>query len=1785
MNVEIPDKKSVMTYLMCLFQELPHSIVVSRSNNNTSSSSGGILAEATVSPSSPRSGSVEVDTGPVNYRDKGLDISETPMSMSSSGSRHSAMSTVSVELLSYQDSLENVLTWLLEAEEVLDKQQPVAEEVGKVKEQFNQHEEFMVELTRHQDSIGGVLKEGNDLLSDGKVTADEEKEIRTQMSLLNNRWEELRVKALDRQSRLQTVLMELQQGQLDDLASWLTSMEERIEKQQSIGADLDAIKAQVEEHKAIQKSLEDQQKKVDSLQNMVVVVDDTNTESACAAMEQQLESLGKRWAQICRWTEEQWILLQELLMRWQQFSDEQAKFSDWLTEKEALLANMRTADLSTAEEVINQVRHLKSIENDMGEQVRRFDALNECGQQIVSVVDNQEAITRISALLEEFQERWEKLVQDMESQSKELSKVADVGDDEEVIEAETATGVASMAPVSPSSASKSKKRRVESASRAEFDVELKSVLDWMDRTESTLQLLVSDNPQEPFTVEEQRVLIQDTESSVRSHQIDVQRLLTLGQTILTELKIAGEPQDSLVIVIKGLEERWENLNDKLAETQTKVDLNYEMKKFNSELSALLELLSSYEKYINHAESIAEDASEITRQLDQCKYINHAESIAEDASEITRQLDQCKVKIKAMLAHQDRIEGLRIYGEQIVRQYTDADSVKSDFDDFLKKWNAVSFKYDERKKQLVEALDKVPPRTYLEATAIMNKWLHDIDDAIKNEKIQTASETAMNSQLETYKDLSKEIQDHTSGLEYINRTGRELINKSTPERGEELRADLQALNGLWTNVSNTIEQRQAKLEKSISNIQELKNQMDGLVRWMEEMDVFLHAPDPCAGDLPTLQAQLHESNGVEDDIKTLQANVKNINSIWKSQLSDAEPTFRDQVASEVADLNNRWDQVVKLASEQNARLAATLSNSQKVYDRIEALNIWLGDVKESLAHKDYAVENPNDLSLKAKKFQNLKAEIDERQKEVNNISEEANTMVTQAPSGSLQELARLLMRLTALWSDVQARVERYCMLFQTAEHKWTDMKNLMETEEVYLNALEKKVRKSSSASSDAEDISEELNDVETYLAEHSTENKRHIHTLATYLIDNCIMVETVRREHEEFLRKYEKLESDARNKIQQLEKFIQQAQTIERQMLDMSQWMVDVSQLLQNRLDADMLAGDVPQENETLQLEFKQQEELLEELEKNVQEYKQQGRMEASARLEQQTQLLKKHFDEVVVKFRKFQRPADFEPKMTHVWRELGHIQGTIHLVEVPSDDPQLIQQRHESCMKFYKTMSELKPEVETVLKTGRQIVERKQVDFPDSLGKQLDAIKQLYNELGAQIKQNKADLEKALKLSRKLKKELSLAREFMDSTREALEEREDGAGSYNTEEELSFLKSTQEEVVKREFSLTSVHDLIQQLQSLSEEVDVSDSRDQAHQLSQELQNLAVLLARRKTKLQEETYNIETRFVDFQTQIMKIKEWLGRAETIVGAHSRLSESQQRLTPHRETIKTMQKQMYDMRGQVDEIRDQAIELMAKSDSYTGMVEPELSHINQRWEELAQKIRERATSVPPESPTVLERRTITRVAFTPSKSSSSSPSASPSPSLSIGGSPTTRAPKVMGGEIFDEALAKLHSHMDVFEVDVATEGQVTTADYRRGLEETAKYVEEKRNALVQEINEVSEEGEKLLLAAETSRDPVTHARVSNKLQELKIRWLSIQKDIEMKKLDLATLLPLYNNFTEEMTAFQMWLVSAEERVEKVEGHDLEVKGANSSPPPPPQVDRDLKTWHHTDVGELHS
>lgn len=128
-------------------------------------------------------------------------------------------------------------------------------------------------------------------------------------------------------------------------------------------------------------------------------------------------------------------------------------------------------------------------------------------------------------------------------------------------------------------------------------------------------------------------------------------------------------------------------------------------------------------------------------------------------------------------------------------------------------------------------------------------------------------------------------------------------------------------------------------------------------------------------------------------------------------------------------------------------------------------------------------------------------------------------------------------------------------------------------------------------------------------------------------------------------------------------------------------------------------------------------------------------------------------------------------------------------------------------------LSEVKLEVETVIKTGRQIVQKQQTENPKAMDEQLTALKLLYNDLGAQVNmtsfffsasqlhlilyvpckpltqhfvlfffssslqvtEGKQDLEKALSLSQKFQKESAALREWL-TTSDAQLQQKNGSG-------------------------------------------------------------------------------------------------------------------------------------------------------------------------------------------------------------------------------------------------------------------------------------------------------------------------------------------------------------------------------------------------------------------------
>lgn len=75
----------------------------------------------------------------------------------------------------------------------------------------------MLDLTKHQNNVGLVLQEGSRLINTGTISQEDDLEVRKQMKLLNDMWENLRLQAVERQAKLHERLMKLQTEQLNQM--------------------------------------------------------------------------------------------------------------------------------------------------------------------------------------------------------------------------------------------------------------------------------------------------------------------------------------------------------------------------------------------------------------------------------------------------------------------------------------------------------------------------------------------------------------------------------------------------------------------------------------------------------------------------------------------------------------------------------------------------------------------------------------------------------------------------------------------------------------------------------------------------------------------------------------------------------------------------------------------------------------------------------------------------------------------------------------------------------------------------------------------------------------------------------------------------------------------------------------------------------------------------------------------------------------------------------------------------------------------------------------------------------------------------------------------------------------------------------------------------------------------------------------------------------------------------------------------------------------------------------
>ncbi|XP_077199087.1 dystrophin isoform X18 [Paroedura picta] len=1514
-----PDKKSILMYVTSLFQVLPQQVTLEA------------IQEVETLPRQSkhtREGRVQLPQQRFSHQQH-LETHEQKLYGTSPVD-------IEVDLESYQTALEGVLSWLLTAEDSLQAQGDISTDVEEVKEQFHTHEGFMMELTAHQGRVGNVLQVGSQLLSFGKLSEDEENEIQEQMNLLNSRWENLRVTSMEKQSNLHRVLMELQNQQLSQLNDWLVKTEERTEKIDSepLGPDLEDLKKQVEEHKALQEDLEQEQVKVNSLTHMVVVVDEASGDKATAALEQQLQHLGDRWAAICRWTEERWFLLQDILRKWQQFTEEQGLFDVWLVEKEDAVNNIHTTNFKDQNEMLENLQKLAILKGELEIKRQMMDKLNILSQDLLSSVKNKAVSQKLEGWLENVVQHWENLAQKLESSSKQISQAVAASQTSltQTTVMETVTMVTTREQILVKHAKEElppppphKKRQivVDSEIRKRFDVDTTELHSWMTRSEAVLQSPEFAIYRKEGNLSDLRERVNAIEREKPEKHRKLQDASRSAEALVEQMVNEGLNADNIKQASEQLNNRWIEFCQLLSERLAWLEYQNNIIAFYSQLQQLEQTVITAENWLKVQPAPAADPAAVKTQLEKCQ------------DEVIR-----------LSTLQSQIEKLKVQSKALKEKQQGPMFLEADLVAFTNHFNQVYADVQAKEKLLQTTFDSLPPVQYKETMNTILLWIQQLEVKLSKPQVTVTEYEIMEQRLRELKALQSSLQEQQEGLNYLSTTMEEMYRKVPLEVSKKYRSEIEGIVRRWKHLSSQLVENCQKLEEQMTKLQQLQNDTKTLKKWMSEVDIFLREEWPALGDSEALEKQLEQCAALVNDIQTIQPSLNSVNEIGKKMKNEAEPEFASKMQTELKVLNTQWDHICQEAYAKKAALKNGLDKTVSLRKDLSEMHEWITQAEEEYLERDFEYKTPDELQKAVEELKRAREEAAQKEVKVKLLTDSVNNFIARAPPAAHEALKKELDVLTSNYQRLCSRLDGKCKTLEEVWACWRELLLYLDIESKWLNEMESKLRATENIQEGTEEISEALDSLET-LMQHPEENRNQIRELAQTLTDGGVLDELINEKLEKFNTRWEELQQEAVRRQKVLEQSIHSAQETDKtlQLIQESLTFIDrqLAGYIADRIDA----AQVPQEAQKIHSELTSHEISLDEMKK-----RNRGK-DAARKIFSQIDTAQKKLQDVSIKFRLFQKPANFEQRLQECKRILDEVKLQVPKLELRSVEQEAIQSQLDHCMKLYKTLSEVKSEVETVIKTGRQIVQKQQTENPKELDERLTVLKLQYNDLGAKVTEKKQELEKCLKLSRKLRKEMNTLTEWLAVTDSELTKRSAVEGMpINLDAEVAWSKATKKDIEKRQLQLKNITDLGEGLKTLlkGKESLVNDK------LSLLSSNWIAVTSRA-----EEWFNLllayQKNMETFDQNVANVTTWMYRAEIL------LDESETQLPQQKEEIiKRLKTELNDMRPKVDSVRDQAVDLMTnRGDHCRKVIEPKLTELNQRFAAISQRIKSEKPFIP--------------------------------------------------------------------------------------------------------------------------------------------------------------------------------------------------------------------------------
>ncbi|CAB1457685.1 unnamed protein product [Pleuronectes platessa] len=291
----------------------------------------------------------------------------------------------------FQDALESLLSWLTDTEELVANQKPPSAEFKVVKAQIQEQKLLQRLLDDRKPTVELIKKEGGKFAEQAE-SVDKEK-VAKEMECLGQRWDALLKKAENRHKHLESILVVTQQFHetLEPLSEWLAATEKHLSNSEPVGTETAKLEDQISQHKALEEEIMSHSKDLFQAVSLGQMLKNVSSVDDKAFVQSKLDATQATYIELQERCRRKAEMLQQALANAQLFGEDEVALMNWLSEAHTRLSEVSVEDYKI-EVLEKQLAEQRALQSDIELRKENVDQAVSNGMELLKQTTGDEVV-------------------------------------------------------------------------------------------------------------------------------------------------------------------------------------------------------------------------------------------------------------------------------------------------------------------------------------------------------------------------------------------------------------------------------------------------------------------------------------------------------------------------------------------------------------------------------------------------------------------------------------------------------------------------------------------------------------------------------------------------------------------------------------------------------------------------------------------------------------------------------------------------------------------------------------------------------------------------------------------------------------------------------------------------------------------------------------------------------------------------------------------------------------------------------------------------------------------------------------------------------------------------------------------------------------------------------------------------------------------------------------------------------------------------------------------------